>query len=218
MSNYFSTRFTFDYGRETVWREIAEYVRRTESTEDSVILELGAGYCFFINHVQCRKKIALDLNPEAARYAARDVKFIVGNSCNIPAVQDKSVDIVFASNFFEHLDRQSMIETFGEIRRILRQQGKLLLIQPNYKYCSRDYFDDYTHLSVFSHVSMTDFLASEGFLVERCISRFLPFSMKSRFPKKAFLVRLYLKLPFKVFAKQMYLVARKITAENHPNG
>ncbi len=42
----------------------------------------------------------------------------------------------------------------------------------------------------------------------RGASRFLPFSMRSRVPKWPWLVRLYLRLPFKPMAGQMLLVAR----------
>lgn len=209
MRNYFSTRFTYDKDRGPVWKAIAEYIRKTERTDDTVILELGAGYCFFINQVRCREKLALDMNPESEKYAAPEVTFMTGSSGEMARVPGGSVDIVFASNFFEHLDRPSLVQTFGGIKRVLRDSGRLILIQPNYKYCARDYFDDYTHLSVFSHVSMKDFLAFQGFTIEKCIPRFLPLTIKSKFPKKSFLVSLYLTLPYKIFAKQMYIVARK---------
>lgn len=207
--NYFSTRFPYDEKRETVWKEIADYIQRTERTEDSTILELGAGYCHFINNIKCRRKFAVDLNPEAERYIADKVKFLLTGSENMNMLPEGSIDIVFASNFFEHLDRKSLMRTFEEIKRVLKHSGKLILIQPNYKYCSKDYFDDYTHTFVFTHVSMKDFLEFQGFKVEKCIPRFLPFSMKSKIPKNSFFVKMYLMLPYKIFAKQMYIVARK---------
>ena len=207
--NYFTTRFTYDEKREAVWKEIADYIRRKEHTEEAAVLELGAGYCCFINNIQCKVKFAVDLNPESEKYAEKDVRFFLGSSENMGMVPDGSMDIVFASNFFEHLDRKALLATFGEIRRVLKNSGRLILIQPNYKYCARDYFDDYTHLAVFTHVSMKDFLESQGFVLDKCIPRFLPFSMKSVFPKSRFLVRLYLKLPYKFFARQMYISAGK---------
>jgi SAM-dependent methyltransferase len=208
--NYFSTRFSYDEKRDAVWKEIADYIRRKEHTEEAVVLELGAGYCCFINNIECKEKYAIDLNPEAGKYAAKGVRFFLSSSENMVMLPDRSVDIVFASNFFEHLGREALMATFVEIRRVLKNSGRLILIQPNYKYCTKDYFDDYTHLSVFTHISMKDFLECQGFVVEKCFAKFLPFSMKSRFPKTQFLVRLYLKLPFKLFAKQMYLSARKL--------
>ena len=85
----------------------------------------------------------------------------------------------------------------------------MILIQPNYYYCYRNYFDDYTHCRVFTHVSLPDFLAARGFEIERVTPRFLPFSMKSRLPRWSFLIWLYLRLPWRPLARQMLVIARK---------
>jgi hypothetical protein len=56
---------------------------------------------------------------------------------------------------------------------------------------------------------MTDLLRSKGFVVERIESRFMPFTMKSRLPKWPWLVKLYLRLPWRPFAGQMLIFASK---------
>ena len=84
-----------------------------------------------------------------------------------------------------------------------------MLMQPNIFYAYREYWDDYTHKKAFSHNSLCDFLASQGFIVDRVEGRFIPFSLKSRLPKSHWLTKLYLALPFRVFAKQMFVMGRK---------
>ena len=83
-----------------------------------------------------------------------------------------------------------------------------MIIQPNFRYAFREYFDDYTHVQVFTDRGMVDLLAAHGFTAERVIPRFLPFSLKSRRPTWPWLLRLYLRLPWRPFAGQMYIVTK----------
>ena len=77
------------------------------------------------------------------------------------------------------------------------------LLQPNYRFAYREYFDDYTHVAVYSDRSLCDFLAANGFRVLECRPRFLPLTIKSRLPVSAMLIRLYLLSPWKILGKQM---------------
>ena len=58
---------------------------------------------------------------------------------------------------------------------------------------------------------MSEVLELEGFKIEEVRPRFLPYTVKSRLPKSALLVRLYLSLrPLHLLlGKQMFLVASK---------
>jgi len=88
-----------------------------------------------------------------------------------------------------------------------------VLIQPNYRLAYKRYFDDFTHVSVWSEVSLGDFLRSRGWNVEIAQPRFMPFSVKSRFPVSRFLIRCYLASPLKPGAGQMLIVASKKRGE-----
>jgi len=50
---------------------------------ESVVLDLGCGYCEFINNICAAKKFGMDLNPDAARHAATDVT-ILQQDCSQP--------------------------------------------------------------------------------------------------------------------------------------
>ena len=56
------------------------------------------------------------------------------------------------------------------------------MLQPNYRYAYREYFDDYTHVAVYSHISLADFLVANGWEVIEVQPRFLPLTVKSRLP------------------------------------
>ena len=121
--------------RRGVWNEIARYVSADAPAVDTLV-ELGAGYCDFSNAFPARKKIALDLNPEMSQYAADDVDFRVGDAIELRDIDDGSVDLVFASNFLEHLDAEELDVLLPNVYRVLGTGGRLMLLQPNYRLCA----------------------------------------------------------------------------------
>ena len=207
-AGYRSSRFNFDPRRKTIWSAVAAYLQRY-IPEDGAVLDLGSGYCDFINAVHARRRWALDLYLNPAEFAAEGVTPLQADVTNLEAISDSSLDAVFASNILEHLPDEKLIWAVGAVKDKLRPGGRFIALQPNYTYCYRHYFDDYTHCRVFSHVSLADFLKAQGFTIERIIPRFLPFSFKSRAPKWGWLARLYLRSPWKPWAKQMLVIALK---------
>jgi ubiquinone/menaquinone biosynthesis C-methylase UbiE len=206
-SGYFETRFAFNPERDVVWQEVARYLQAREISETSAILELGAGYCHFINNIRGRERHALDVSRDLPRHVVAGVTAHVGSCSSLSMFPDRSLDVVFASNLFEHLTRDELSNALREIWRVLADHGRLIIVQPNFKYCAPDYFDDYTHVQVFTHVSLSDLLRARGFQVARVVPRFLPFSMSSRLPKLRWLIRMYLRSPFRPFGAQMLIVA-----------
>jgi hypothetical protein len=95
----------------------------------------------------------------------------------------------------------------------MKAGGKIILLQPNFKYCCKTYFDDYTHQQIMTDRSITELLETFGFSPVKVYPRFLPVNMKStlkfNLPKLDLIVRLYLKLPLKPLAAQMLVVAEK---------
>ena len=206
---YYGTRFSYDRRRDIVWSELCRFLQPRYIPADARILEIGAGYCHFINQVAGREKHALDVSVDVEGYAASDVVAHVQSCVSLNAFGDRSVDVVVASNVFEHLSRGEFDLAVGEIRRVLRGGGRLIILQPNFKYCYRQYFDDYTHVQIFTDVGLSDYLRSRGFGLVAAWPRFLPFSMQARLPVLPSLVRWYLRSPFKPFAGQMLIIAER---------
>lgn len=196
-------------GRRSVWGAIARYVRR-DAREVGTLMELGAGYCDFVNQFPADKKIAFDLNPEMRAYAGPDVDLRIEDATLLASVSNQSIDLIFASNFLEHLEGDEVDSLLGRCFEVLRSGGKLILIQPNHRLCAESYFDDPTHKTVFDDANVGEWLARHGLKVRKLIPGFLPFSMNGRLPKSGVLTGLYLLSPWKPLAAQMYVVAERI--------
>jgi SAM-dependent methyltransferase len=194
------------------WAPICRYLENYIHV-GGVTLDLGAGYCHFINNVRSTTKYALDLNGDIlSQYADPDVRTFTSSGRSLRMMPDASIDTVFASNVYEHFDsRQDVAESFQEVFRVLRPGGRFLIMQPNFAYCSKEYFDFFDHRLAFTHRSIAEGLNVAGFRPIKVISQFLPYTSKSRLPKATWLVELYLKIPlaWKVLGAQMLIVAEK---------
>jgi SAM-dependent methyltransferase len=205
--SYFESRFSAHPSRDALWRVLCAHLERDFPGHEAV-LELGGAYCNFINNVKAASKHVVDLFPDLPMFAAPNVNVHVQSCTNLDTFPTGFFDVVFASNLLEHLTREETKQTLEAVLRVLKPGGKLLLIQPNFRLSFRRYFDDYTHLQIFTDVGLRDLLNSSGFFCEKVLGRFLPFSLKSSGPKWPWLLRLYLTLPMRPFAGQMYIVAR----------
>lgn len=211
--DYHGSRLAEDQKRGAVWRALWRYVFRHRINPGDCVMDLGAGYGDFINSVTARRRIAVDLWPGLKDHVAPGVEAIVAPVTDLSAVETGAVDFAFASNLFEHLPQDAFVASLAEIRRTLRAGGTLTLLQPNYRYAYREYFDDYTHVAVYSHVSLADLLTAHGWDVIEVRPRFLPLTVKSRLPVWAPLIAAYLASPFKPMGKQMLVVARPRTGQ-----
>jgi ubiquinone/menaquinone biosynthesis C-methylase UbiE len=209
MSEYYETRYTFDNDRAKVWKAIAEYLQQFVKEDADTVLDLGAGYCDFINNIKAKNKIAVDMNQAASQFCHDNVKFYCASTNNMNVIKTNSIDVLFASNLLEHLDDIELACALKEFNRVLKQGARVILMQPNYRYAFKEYFDDYTHKKIFTHISLCDFLQSHGFEAIKIHPKFLPFSLKSRLPKSYILTKLYLHSFYKPMAKQMLLVFKK---------
>lgn len=207
-SGYFETRLKPNKNRGTVWQHICAYLSRWIAP-DADVLELGAGWCDFANQVQARRVVAMDLDATVRRAADEHVEAVVGDCTDLGRFADGTFDIVFASNLLEHLERADATRLLGEARRVLRPGGRIILMQPNFRLNPGRYFDDFTHVAVFTDQSLADYLVSEGWTIDTVKPRFLPLTMKSRGAGLTFLVPWYLRSPVKPLAGQMLVVAAR---------
>ncbi len=208
-TSYFKTRFKEDPRRGKLWIHLARHLQQYIPQEGAV-LELGAGYCHFINRIQARRRVALDISPEMLASKTLEVEGVQANAIDyLRTVPPEQFDFIFASNFLEHLEWGELEALIPLVVRVLRPQGRLALVQPNFRLAPGRYFDDYTHRTIFTDVSLCDWLASSGLQVVKSIPRFLPLTVKSGLGYFGFLVPLYLKLPWRPFAGQMFVLAER---------
>jgi len=90
-------------------------------------------------------------------------------------------------------------------RALLRPGGTLLVIQPNFRYAFREYYDFLDHSLPITDRSLTEALLVAGFAIDELVPRFLPFTTKGR-PSSPALLRIYLRVPllWHIFGAQIF--------------
>jgi SAM-dependent methyltransferase len=197
-----------DPRRDVVWRSLWRYRFSAMVRPEDCVLDLGAGYGSFINHVEARRRIAVDTWDGFPAHLAPGVEYRVGSATDLDFLEDGAVDFAFASNLFEHLTQDAFSMVLAALYQKLSADGTLTIVQPNYRHAFREYFDDFDHRSVWSHVGLADYLAANGYEVFHVEPRFMPLSINSALPISPLLIRAWLASPFKPIGKQMLVRAR----------
>jgi SAM-dependent methyltransferase len=197
--------------RKKVWSILTNYFSRWIPS-DSVVLDLGCGYCEFINQVRCAVKYGMDLNPEAGKRASAEVK-VVEQDCSLPwSVPPASLTTVFTSNFLEHLPTKAHVETtLLHAYAALREGGYLIAMGPNVRLVPGAYWDFFDHYVALTDRSMREILTKCGFEVDLSLDRFLPYSMSQGRTYPLWMLRAYLAMPatWPLFGRQFLMIARK---------
>lgn len=206
----YQQRFNEVEGRKKLWNILVKDFFQAYVKPSDTVLDLPCGYSEFINNIECKKKFAIDLNPDSRQYVGQDAEFFVAPSIALP-LKDESVDVVFISNFFEHLSRQDIVATIKECRRILKQHGRIMVLQPNIRFAYRDYWMFIDHITPVDDRMLDEAFSLAGYKPVKKIVRFLPFTAKSRIPQAGWLVKLYLRMPlaWRIMGKQSFLVFEK---------
>jgi SAM-dependent methyltransferase len=113
--------------------KFSSYVR-----QDDVVLEYGVGAGWNLATLQCKRKLGFDvtdlLAPSLSQAGIESV-------ADIKSIATSSVDVVICHHTLEHV--MQPVQVLGEIQRVLRPTGKLLLFVPHerekkYKHFKRD--------------------------------------------------------------------------------
>ncbi len=195
LSDLYGRRFGADAlpAKYRVWRVLSRHFFQRYVRPTDTVLDLGAGFCEFVNTIRCARKLAVDRNPDVARWAGPGVEVVVADSTAMEPVGDTTVDVVFASNFFEHLPSvAALLTTLREVRRVLRPGGLLLVLQPNIAAVGGRYWDFLDHHIPLTERTLVEALGATGFEVREVRARFLPYTTKSRLPQHPLLVWAYL--------------------------
>lgn len=135
-------------------------------------------------------------HPDSPRKLAPDVTFY-GQDCSEPwPLPDDSLDVVFASNFFEHLpSKVSLGRTIDPAYRCGKPGGPLICLGPDIKLLPGAYWDFWDHYLPLTEASLGEGMRLAGFEIETEMARFLPYSMSQGFAPPLFFVHVYLRLP-----------------------
>ena len=216
----YAARFagTAEY-RKKVWRVLCTDFFSRYVPETSRVLDLGAGWGEFINAIPAAEKFAMDLNPATRDNLDNGVKCINQDCSQEWPLEPDSLDVVFTSNFLEHLqDKASIERSIAEANRCLVDGGLLICMGPNIKAAPGSYWDFWDHQIPLTELSCAELLEMQGFKIETCLPRFLPYSMSAGTTPPLLLLRLYLRIPllWPIFGKQFLVIGSK--CKNKMNG
>lgn len=134
---------------ETVLAETANstlgLLRATvEIRSDDVVLEIGCGVGRVGSVLApiCREWIGVDVSENMLRHASRrlaaydNVRFVPSNGFDLSAIASSSVDVVYCTVVFMHLDEWDRYGYVLEAFRVLKPGGRLLV--DNFNLCSDD--------------------------------------------------------------------------------
>ena len=213
LSRIYSQRFqtNLDY-RKKVWRILVEDFFSKFIPPHATILDLGCGYGEFINAARAKKKLAMDLNPDAPQFLGKDVEFLHQDCSQVWPLSAQNLDIVFTSNFFEHLpDKNSLGRTLDQVYQALKPGGCIIAMGPNARYVAGAYWDFWDHYLPLTERSLGEALLNRNFRILRSVGRFLPYTMAEKKPVPSILIKAYLKMPlfWRVMGHQFLIFAVK---------
>lgn len=198
--------------RNRVWQVLAQDFFQRWVDPGSRVLDLGCGYGEFINNIRAGEKLGMDLNPDVARHLAPDVK-LIQQDCAMPwPVAENTVDVIFTSNFLEHLpDKQKLSQTLAHALKSLKPGGCFIAVGPNIKYLHGEYWDFYDHHVYLTEASLGEAMEITGFQLDLVEPRFLPFTMVKAPEYPMFFVKLYIRSPWfwRIRGRQFLIVAHK---------
>lgn len=198
--------------RNILWKILCKDFFQKFIDPKETVLDLAAGYCEFINNIEAKEKIAVDLNPKTKEMAIKGVKVYEALSTNLPKVLGGKVDTIFTSNFFEHLDnKDELMATLKEANRVLKKGGKIMVLQPNIKLVGGQYWDFVDHTLPVTEKSLAEALELNGFEVTYQKTRFLPYTASAGKPIVPLFVKMYIKFPVAHYfmGKQTFVIAEK---------
>lgn len=197
--------------KHALWGVLGRYLQRYVP-DSAVVLDLACDRGYFIENIEARERWASDLR-DMSSHLTGDVRFVQSDGLTLDRVlEPESFDVVFTSNYLEHLaSGDDVVAQFGVIARLLRPGGAAIVLQPNIRLLGGAYWDFIDHKVALTHVSLAEAAELSGLQTVRVIKRFLPYTTKSRLPSSPLVVRAYLAFrpAWLLLGKQTLYIARR---------
>jgi len=197
--------------KHALWSVLGRYLQRYVP-EDAVVLDLACDRGYFIEHIDARERWATDLRDMSAHLSS-DVTFVQSDGLELAhALPLASFDVVFMSNYLEHLPSgDAVVAQLQVVAELLRPGGVAIVLQPNIRLLGGAYWDFIDHKVALTEASLVEAAELAGLETVRVVKRFLPYTTKGRLPLSPFLVRTYLALKpaWLLLGKQTLFIARR---------
>jgi ubiquinone/menaquinone biosynthesis C-methylase UbiE len=118
------------------YKYLVEKVReilREQGISDKRILELGCGISPYLGEMKAKEKWGLDISQELLnKNNPEDANFIKGNILRCSNLFDKKkFDFIFMVGVLHHINEEEHEIVIKEIKKLLKKDGRLLIIEPN---------------------------------------------------------------------------------------
>ena len=197
--------------KEAIWRELGGFLQRYIAP-DARVLDIACDLGYFIRNIRARERWATDIRDMGGTLPA-DIHFIRASGLDLADVlPNDSFDLAFFSNYLEHLaSTEAVLQQLRVTFKLLKPGGRVLIMQPNIRLIGGAYWDFIDHQTALTEKSLAEAATMAGFRTKEIVTRFLPYTTKSRFPQHPLLVRAYLKIPpaWLLFGKQTLYLGEK---------
>jgi SAM-dependent methyltransferase len=198
--------------KHDIWREITAHLGRY-LPDDGPVVDIACDRGDFIRNLRASERWATDLRDVRA-HLGEGVRFVQADGLALDAhLPPGHFAGAFMSNYLEHLPtKDAVIRQLQVARALLRPGGRVIVLQPNIRYCGAAYWDFIDHKVALTERSLVEAAEIAGFETLRVIPRFLPYTTKSRIPQHPALVRWYLAFPpaWRLLGKQTLYVGRAV--------
>ena len=205
----FEARTTY---RDLVWQTLTHSFFDRWIPPSAAVLDLGCGYGEFINNVEAAQRFAMDLNPDV-KQRVDDAVVSYQHDCSQPwPLEPSSLDVVFTSNFLEHLTtKDDLRRTIEHAYLALRAHGRFIAMGPNVKRVPGAYWDFFDHHLPLTELSLGEVLENCGFRVTYSVASFLPYTMSDGRQYPLWALQTYLRFPllWRIAGKQFLVVAER---------
>jgi SAM-dependent methyltransferase len=199
--------------KNALWREVVRYLNAW-IPRDAAVLDIGCDRGYFIRNVAARDAWATDIRDMSADMGP-GVRFVKADGLKLlDHLPRGHFDVVFMSNYLEHLpNAEAVIQQLSVARELARPGGRVMILQPNIRLVGAAYWDFIDHKVPLTERSLREAVDITDLETERVIVRFLPYTTKGRLGAKPWLVRAYLAMPlaWRVLGRQTLYIARRPT-------
>ncbi len=197
--------------KEAIWRELGGFLQRYIHS-NACVVDIACDVGYFIRNIRAAERWASDIR-DVGKALPPDVRFVRASGLDLADVMPNGhFDIAFMSNYLEHLpSTEAVVQQLRVAAFLLRPGGHVLILQPNIRLIGGSYWDFIDHQCALTEKSLAEAAALAGFSTKRTVTRFLPYTTKSRFPQHHLLVRAYLGFPpaWWLFGKQTLYLGEK---------
>jgi SAM-dependent methyltransferase len=199
--------------KEAIWRELGRFFQRFIEPGARVV-DIACDLGYFIRNIKAADRWATDIR-DVGDALPKDVHFVHASGLELADVlPNDHFDLAFFSNYLEHLpSTEAVLQQLRVTYAILKPGGRVLILQPNIRLIGGSYWNFIDHQTALTEKSLAEAAVMAGFETKRVITRFMPYTTKSRLPQHPLLVRAYLAFPplWWLMGKQTLYLAEKPT-------